>query len=548
MHRVFLVEDEIVARESIRDNVAWNRNGFELVGEAADGEMALPLIEETRPDILITDIKMPFMDGLALSRIVRKNYPWVKIILISGYDEFTYAREAISITVNDYLLKPLSAGDLLKSLETVGLMIDEETREREKTAVLTAKLDSSARLMAERFLSDLATGLVPSGDAIEHARRLGIDLVGKRYIVALLGPSAQSRGESERRVDGDGVYREYLKAESLVDRLLVENPEVLKFSPSLKQAVLIFKGDDSAALESRCYSVCHSLKYEVERKTACTLAISVGGVRDRIQGIAESYREALHANSFGYIFGDSSVIGIGDAERAHLRSGDFRSFDGEEILSCLRRGERADLESCLDAFLVRLQTADLGAFLRSHAVVNLSLGVVKFMEELGGNTEPFVLKLDALKLCLETEDAGGLKRILAEFLETAFDFRENRRSNKYSDLVERAKEFIEASFENPDISLNEVAAQVNVSPSHFSTIFSHDTGQTFIDFLTKTRMTKAMELLKSTALRSSEIAYAVGYNDPHYFSYIFKSKVGLTPTEFRQGKVPEEEGSGRGSQ
>ena len=123
MYKVFLVEDEIVVREGIRDNVNWENSNFIFSGEAPDGEIALPLIQEIKPDILITDIKMPFMDGLELSRIIKKNMPWVRIIILSGHDEFKFAKEAISIGVTEYLLKPISSSDLLKALNKVTVEI-----------------------------------------------------------------------------------------------------------------------------------------------------------------------------------------------------------------------------------------------------------------------------------------------------------------------------------------------------------------------------------------------------------------------------------------
>ena len=116
-YKVFLVEDEIVTREGIRDNVDWKANGFEFCGEASDGDMALPLIQAIKPDVLITDIKMPFMDGLQLSKIIRERMPWVKIIILSGHDEFEYAQEAIKLGVNEYLLKPITVQEMHKVLQ-----------------------------------------------------------------------------------------------------------------------------------------------------------------------------------------------------------------------------------------------------------------------------------------------------------------------------------------------------------------------------------------------------------------------------------------------
>jgi len=131
MYKVFLVEDEIVAREGIRDNVDWNLAGFEFCGEAPDGEMALPLIDSTQPDVLITDIKMPFMDGLQLCKIVRERMPSIKIIILTGHDEFNYAQDAVKLGVTEYLLKPVGVQDLYNVLERVASQLDQERQEQE---------------------------------------------------------------------------------------------------------------------------------------------------------------------------------------------------------------------------------------------------------------------------------------------------------------------------------------------------------------------------------------------------------------------------------
>ena len=129
--KVFLVEDEIVVREGIKKNINWQQEGFEFAGEASDGELAYPLIQSAKPDILITDIKMPFMDGLELSRLVKKELPDIKILVLSGYNEFEYAKEAINIGITEYLVKPISGAKLLETVKKVAITIEEERQQRQ---------------------------------------------------------------------------------------------------------------------------------------------------------------------------------------------------------------------------------------------------------------------------------------------------------------------------------------------------------------------------------------------------------------------------------
>jgi two-component system response regulator YesN len=187
MYKVFLVEDEIVVREGIRNNIPWEETPYALAGEAPDGEIALSLIQDIKPDILITDIRMPFMDGLALSRIVRKTLPWIKIIILSGHDEFEYAREAISIGVEEYLLKPVSSRDMLQTLDKIARRIDEEKEKLLSMEHLRRQVLSHADILRERWLQDFVSGKMPAAEAIEKGRELGIgDLVARSYTVAVI--------------------------------------------------------------------------------------------------------------------------------------------------------------------------------------------------------------------------------------------------------------------------------------------------------------------------------------------------------------------------
>jgi len=159
MYKVFLVDDEIVVREGIRTSFPWDSSGFVLAGEAPDGEIALSLLREIKPDILITDIRMPFMDGLALSREALAFMPSLKIIILSGYDEFTYAREALTLGVKEYLLKPVSAQELENALRRVSLQIDEDRRLHADLQAVRKQLELSSGLMKEQFLREVLQGI-----------------------------------------------------------------------------------------------------------------------------------------------------------------------------------------------------------------------------------------------------------------------------------------------------------------------------------------------------------------------------------------------------
>ena len=214
--KVFLVDDEIVIREGIRESFPWEDTPYTLVGEAPDGEMALPMIRDTNPDIVITDIKMPFMDGLELCRVLRVQMPWVGIIVLSGYDEFEYARQCINLGVREYLLKPINAADLKEALDKVSKQITEERKQLEHASSLRARMGNDGKFVKEKLLGSLFTDEAMEEDAegvLKQLASMGCNGSGinqhpygfKQRECSCI--TRESRNETSRFGRDDGRYR-----------------------------------------------------------------------------------------------------------------------------------------------------------------------------------------------------------------------------------------------------------------------------------------------------------------------------------------------------
>lgn len=529
MYKVFLVEDEIFVRESMRESNVWKENEFVLAGEAADGEMALPLIEEIKPDILITDIKMPFLDGLELSRIIKKNMPFIKIIILSGYDEFSYAKEAMSIGITEYIVKPIGAEELLKALKGVTAQIEAEKKERESYEDVHKRLKDSMEIMKERFLNDLSTGVIPAVEAIEKAKSIGISIFKRYYSIALIIPDVKFKNSSKLE------YSEYMKAECIINEIIKSNNDILKFNRNLKEIVLIFKGDSLDELENHCYAIAKSIKNEVEKSTECLLTISIGGVKERIQGIAESFSEAKTAWNFNYIFGKNKIIGIKDTYMGNFNKNDGSVLEEEIISEFLKNGDKRDIPGIVSVYIEKIVSNKLSFLLFVYVYINVTITVRKFIETLGGEVEDILPEAKNFEdVMININTVEEFKDYMEKILGKAIDLRENKKNNRYGDIIIKAKGYINQNFSDSKLSLNSVAGFVSVSPSHFSTIFAQETGETFIEYLTNIRIRRAMELLKTTNMKMTEITFEVGYSEPHYFSQLFKKITGKSPRNFRE--------------
>ncbi|MCR5323806.1 MAG: response regulator [Lachnospiraceae bacterium] len=446
--KVFLVDDEIVVREGIRESFPWEDTPYTLVGEAPDGEMALPMIRDTNPDIVITDIKMPFMDGIELCRVLRGQMPWIGIIVLSGYDEFEYARRCIQLGVREYLLKPINAENLREVLDKVSAQLAEERKTLEHAASLRARMESGGRFLKEKLIGSLFSDESMEEDArnaLQQLGAMGCNITAPYYAVIDAAFSSLSEGQTAAAALADG------------------SDGIVHSSASRTGTRLLVLGGTSEDAEERAYAFANSLVCELERAGCSDICIGIGEIVDRPERILQSFKTARHIRHL--------------LVRRKPENGESSSNGN---------GDRRDENS----YLQQEDVAD-------KAEKAFILGV----REMGEMTE-------------ETSS---------------------------SPIINEAKLYMSQHFTEPSLMLQDVAKAVNMSNSRFSTVFSQQGGQTFTEYLIYLRLNKAKELLRRTDHKSSQIAFEVGYNDAHYFSYIFKKNTGMTPSEYRQQYQGQEE-------
>ncbi len=284
-YKVFFVEDEIVTREGIRENVEWSANGFEYCGEASDGEMALPLIQSLRPDVLITDIKMPFMDGLQLCKIMRERMPWVKIIILSGHDEFEYAQKAIDLGVTEYLLKPVTVQNIHQSLGKIAARLDQDRKEQKALDELQLQVDENRDALRERLLFKLVVGAISPTDAIEQSQHLGLDLVARCYQIVILKAQLEDRTE---QFD----YDEYQQVQEMFGTRTADHVDIFALKKDWEETVLLIKGSTAESLDEEKDTLLADIQRDIQ-STRYHLTIGVGNVKKRMADIYHSFVEAL---------------------------------------------------------------------------------------------------------------------------------------------------------------------------------------------------------------------------------------------------------------
>ncbi|MDR0707226.1 MAG: response regulator [Treponema sp.] len=540
MLKVFLVEDEIVVREGIRNSVAWEKTAYTLAGEAPDGEIALPMIQDIKPDIIITDIRMPFMDGLALSRIVRKTLPWIKIIILSGHDEFEYAREAISIGVEGYLLKPASSDDMLKALDKVALRISEEQAKLRDIENLKEKLRDASSLLRDKWLGDFINGRISGTSALENGKDFGVDLSSRFYIACAIAIKP-SRGETARQGDAGP-----LAAAFIIKSITEHYSSCVFFKESGALFALIVKGDAASAAEETAYAIAQAVIYEVQRDTGCGVAVGIGPGVERAGEVPASFKAALAAAKS---FIEKSQFKIADAENiagsaaplpglpgtVPYKDAHFSGINGDFMFTKLKYAAKGDIDSILEEYVGMLGNSfDENPMFAYLVIGEIIMTVSRIVEVLGGDINiisPFALTQHEVSELASSKET--LLEKLRSLLNAVIEWRDAHSGGRYQAVIMKAREYIDINYTSGEISLHSTANFVGISPNHLSAVFAQETGENFIDYLTRVRIEKAKFLLKNTAMKSADIAYETGFNDPHYFSYIFKKNAGMSPREYR---------------
>lgn len=539
MLRVFLVEDESIIRETLRDTVPWSQYGYTFAGEAGDGEMALPLIRQTRPDVLITDIRMPFMDGLALSELVSQEFPDMKIVIISGYDDFEYARQAISIGVERYLLKPITKKALLEVLEEIKEKIEGERANRSYLAQFHREAQEYEQYTRRLFFERVVSGQLSVQQIYEAAGKLDIDLRAQSYAIAFFSVPPERPGPM-------GAYSE--PAARLRDALLehfLKYPEYVLLRWNLATYAVLLKGD-TAQMEELCRRCIDTVRERYEAYApGQSWYVAVGRPTQRLSALPACFEEVSRLWAYRYILPRQHVL-LPDTvspltdmgSDAGLDRLDPGKADPAILTGVMQTANLQELPGFADEYIRSMEEALRSNPFCQYLMLSIRFTAARFAASLGVPQQELFAPLACLDLVGHSVTAADLKTYLSEVLARVLALRDRDASSQCSTLLKQASAYIDSHFTDEALSLNQVAREVNISANYLSAVFSQETGATFTEYVTAKRMELARELLRTTDKRSGEVAAAVGYRDPHYFSFLFKKTQGCTPRDYRGGKRP----------
>ncbi len=521
MYRLLIVEDEDMLREALLFGVDWAGLGYEAQG-AEDGEQALSIALSFRPDIVLTDIRMPFMDGLQLTAKLRESLPCVMVAILSGHDEFAYAQEALKLGVREYLQKPVPPEELVKAVKRLERQVDAARVRAHQLSRMQKQLDQAMPLMRQKLLNQLLERQMNQDEIEDMLRFVGLPLSGESFTVCLIDFETE-QGAARDWALTECAALDIVKNEAKTDAAVFEWAR--GGAALIYCARTVFKEKERAFVAQ----LIEAIRAELYEQLDLATTAAIGEPVDALSELNRSYLSAKQALK------SRVMLGRYNTYDAYVRLTESSLYPFEEsgrLLMNLRQGTRAELSEGIAAYFETLRQAG-GLSMENLRVLTIDLlnGAFKLLNE-AGKADPTRLD-EAYRLAFAAQSLSDCQDIARENLLTAHAQIEEARASSGNQLIEGACDYIAAHYADPDMSLNAAAAHVFVSPTYLSILFKKKLGITFIDYLINLRLEKAKQLLRDTAKRTYEVASETGYGDPQYFSVCFKKFTGLTPTEYR---------------
>ena len=528
MFKVMLVDDEPLVRKGIRTSIDWNAYGIEIVDEAGNGMDALRKLRNRQVDLVLADIRMPIMSGIELSRQIKQDYPDISVALLSGYEDFAYAQAALQIGVEDYMLKPISAENLIEVITKIRDKKKENLLRKRNEINRIRILNENLPYIKHKFLGNLLKKALSAEEIEEKLSSLNIALNGSEYHVFMI------------EIDGlntDGMSARDIETIKFAVYNIAEETLLRRFSGLVCYGEY---GNRLIGLVSTnrihsLWSLCEEMQLNIKRYLKLSVTIGIGtSCRDLLE-IERSHREAEQALKEKPYQGRGKIFFFSKehAEQHHAEPFSLPALHEKSVIQHLKLANDRELHRIVDQLFAAFASRNMPFDEIKYACVRLVIILIQGLEDMGVSPESVLGTHFIPYVAVERFDVlEDLEKWLRQLIGQITRHIGGKDSCASKKKVQEAIQYIETHYDQP-ISLGEVAEHVDLTPAYFSKIFKEETGITFVRWLNRYRIGKAKTLLKETRLKTYEIAERVGFSDYKYFMNLFKKHEGFTPREYR---------------
>ena len=525
VYKLIIVDDEEEIRLGVIKKINWEEYGFIVVGDAENGQEAIELAEKIHPDVIMTDIKMPFMDGLELGKRIKDIMPSTKIIIFSGSDELEYAHQAIKINVVEYVLKPINSNELIELLKRLKAKLDKEYNEKRNIEILEKHYIESIPVIREQLLIGALEGRITKEQWKESERKLGLDFINKYLSVALINIDTVIKEKDNRLI--------LISIKNIVDEIMKNYCDFISF-PYLDKIIILLsisEKDNMLKVINGLNEVCKIF----ESVFGSTISIGIGRIYNDINEIRFSYRTAQSALGYRPLLGKGKTIYFDDVEPDNSVQLQFEDQEEIRFLNSIKLSSKEGIKLEVNNIFKKIEDSVVPLEKYRIYLMEIITSMIKLAQthkiefkNIFGDEFNFYTYLDKFNSITEVKEWFIEKSILLN------EIIKKERVNSSKILVEKAKEYIKSNYKNPEISVEKLCLELHVSPTYFSTIFKKETDMSFVNYLTDIRLEEAVKLLNTTDDKTYIIATKVGYQEANYFSYVFKKKFGISPSRYRK--------------
>lgn len=525
-YKVILVDDEAEVIDIIEKKIHWNDLGFEVAGSATNGVKALELVEKLQPDVVLTDIKMPYMDGLELSRRLNQEYPNIYIMLCTGFDEFEYAKEAVHLEIKEYMLKPVNATELSESLTNLKHTLDREREEKLNVKKLNDYFQEVLPKLQSNFFISLIEGRVEKQEYERFLQAYQVDMKGPLFGCVIFHTSENHVPE------GMNPLLLSMSVEREIKQRLMDQWNCREFI-YMGNTLLILELDAEDKI-TQITDACDRFCRWAYRIMGAVVTAGIGTVCDSLYEISLSYERAREAVSYRVLYGTKRAINIGEiVPKEQIKPVQSEESRMQTLFRAIRIGDSAEIERAAHGEMEKLHKNTETMSQYNLATMEIVSGFFKFctdnsldFNKISGNMQNIYEKVSQM-------DESSLTAWIVQMSETISEKLKCARNSSARRLIVEAQNIVKERYMEADISLDEICAVLGVSNSYFSSVFKKEAGKSFISYLTDYRMDIAAEMILNTDEKSYTIAEKVGYLDANYFSYVFKKKFGVSPSKYR---------------
>ena len=537
MYRILLVDDEILVRDAIKENIDWKSIDCELVGDCENGKQAAEFVQEHPVDIVLTDILMPYMDGMELSHFLHDNYPDIVIVIFSGFGEFEYAKKAIQYGVSEYLLKPVTAMELTGVIEKMKQKVDQQRREKskmDKLAQNSEKYRKNEQIIRSKNMEALVNCTTDVNKTIQRLSEMGVDISAASYRVALFDIDLYS---GMYKLDTEKRQESALMAFVLFnisDEIVTREKAGIAYQEGNNRVGILFQETWSRNFTSKTKEICREIQQKTKEVMGFDVSMGIGKWVKKPEELIQSHDMAEQTLQYRYLLGGNLLI---DMEEQHP----VQEINLDESLEDLKEFMKTGQKEQVDQTLAMIEEAIRQALMEKSRACMYLQQVIRTMdnacEDMSADMDR--IREDRDELLRQVTDQKSFEdacKVVQKHTDRIFEILSEMNTSSSERQARLAIDYIQKNYMDPDLSLNSICSYLNISTSYFSTIFKDETGETFTEVLIRTRMEKARELLEKTTMKNYEIAEKVGFSDPHYFGISFKKMTGCTPTEYAREK------------